>query len=46
MLDELARHARAIQENLSAQIGLIDEKYADLPTRVRRVEDAVFGHEP
>jgi hypothetical protein len=35
---DLARHATAIQENVSAQIRIIDEKYADLPDRVARLE--------
>jgi hypothetical protein len=46
MLAELARHAKAIQEALSTQGSAIDEKYADLPRRVRRLEAAVFEPEP
>jgi F0F1-type ATP synthase membrane subunit b/b' len=42
MLAELARHAKAIQEAMSTQISAIDEKYADLPARVSRLEAAVF----
>jgi chromosome segregation ATPase len=42
MLAELARHAKAIQEAMSTQISAIDEKYADLPARVSRLETAVF----
>jgi hypothetical protein len=42
LLAELARHARAIQESMSAQISAIDEKYADLPPRVTRLEAEVF----
>jgi hypothetical protein len=42
LLAELARHARAIQESMSAQISAIDDKYADLPRRVTRLETEVF----
>jgi hypothetical protein len=42
LLIELGRHTRAIQESLSAQIAVVDEKYADLPPRVTRLEGAVF----
>ncbi|HEY0479252.1 MAG TPA: hypothetical protein VGD37_17155 [Kofleriaceae bacterium] len=38
LLTELGRHTRAIQETMTAQISVIDEKYADLPARVRRLE--------
>lgn len=43
MLTELARHTQAIQESLTTQIAVIDEKYTDLPGRVNRLEGAVFG---
>ena len=46
LLAELARHAGAIQESVSMQIRVIDEKYADLPARMSRVEAAVFGPKP
>jgi hypothetical protein len=42
LLTELARHVRAIQEASSTQISVVDEKYADLPVRVKRLEGAVF----
>jgi hypothetical protein len=42
LLTELARHAKAIQEDSSRHISLIDEKYADLPERVGRLETEVF----
>ena len=42
LLTELARHARAIQEAVSTQISVIDEKYADLPARMERLEATVF----
>ena len=42
LLTELARHARAIQEAVSTQISVIDEKYANLPARVKRLETRVF----
>jgi hypothetical protein len=45
-LSELARHVQAIQESLSTQVSAIDEKYEDLPRRVRRLEAAVFEPEP
>ena len=35
---ELGRHFRAAHEAMAAQISVIDEKYADLPGRVRRLE--------
>jgi len=43
LLMELARHTRAIQETLSGQISIVDEKYADLPARVSRLETKVFA---
>jgi hypothetical protein len=42
MLTELSRHCGAMQESLSKQISVIDEKYNDLPGRVRRLEAKVF----
>jgi hypothetical protein len=45
LLMELARHTRAITESVSMQISVIDEKYADLPPRVSRLEDEVFAPE-
>jgi exonuclease VII large subunit len=41
-LAALARHTRAIQEAMATSISVIDEKYADLPARVSRLETAVF----
>ena len=46
MLADLARHARAIQEAVSTQISVIDDKYADLPARVRRFEATVVRRRP
>jgi chromosome segregation ATPase len=40
LLKELGRHISAAFEAVSAQISAIDEKYADLPARVRRLEVA------
>jgi hypothetical protein len=40
--EELARHANAICETLTAQIAASAEAYADLPGRVKRLEVAVF----
>lgn len=42
MIAELARHCNAIQEALLKQISAIDEKYRDLPARVRRLEAKAF----
>lgn len=39
---DLARHTKAIQEALSAQVSALDDKYTDLPRRVSRLEAAVF----
>jgi hypothetical protein len=38
---EFARHAKAIQESLQVQVSAVDEKYADLPGRVDRLEAVV-----
>lgn len=43
LLVELARHTKAISESLSTQITVIDDKYADLPPRVTRLETKVFA---
>jgi hypothetical protein len=43
LLAELARHATAFQEWTSSMITVIDEKYADLPSRVGRLEAEVFA---
>ncbi|HEX7838036.1 MAG TPA: hypothetical protein VF469_11265 [Kofleriaceae bacterium] len=43
LLTELARHTKAIEEALSAQVSVVDEKYADLPGRVKRLETTVLG---
>jgi len=42
---ELARHAGAIYESMSTLISASDEKYADLPKRVSRLEATVFAPE-
>ncbi len=42
LLKELARHTKAIEEAMSTQISVIDEKYADLPARMSRLETAMF----
>ena len=46
VLAELARHAGAIQEAVSNQISVIDEKYADLPARVSKLEAASRRRRP
>jgi hypothetical protein len=38
--EDIARHAKATQEYVSDQIRIVDEKYADLPGRVARLEEA------
>lgn len=38
LLTEMARHANANQESLSGQVAVVDQKYADLPARVDRLE--------
>src|SRR6185436_4042711 len=43
MTAELARHANAIHEAVAKHISVIDEKYADLPGRVSRLETIVAG---
>ena len=40
--EERARHTGAILESMAMQIAVIDEKYADLPGRVHRLEGQVF----
>ncbi len=40
---ELARHTGAIHESMLAMFAASDEKYADLPGRVNRLEGAVFA---
>ena len=42
LLAELARHTRASYEDMSTQISVIDEKYADLPPRVSKLETKVL----
>jgi hypothetical protein len=43
--EDLAHHARSIHEAMQAQFAALDDKYADLPERVRRLEGAVFAPE-
>jgi hypothetical protein len=40
--DDLAMLAKAHQESMATLISVIDEKYADLPARVKRLEGTVF----
>jgi hypothetical protein len=42
MTTEFARHARAFQEWSQTAVSAVDEKYADLPRRVKRLETKVF----
>ena len=37
-LAQLAVHVKAIEETLGKAIGVVDEKYSDLPRRVKRLE--------
>jgi hypothetical protein len=43
ILAELGRHTNASQESMSKEISVIDEKYADLPGRVTRLESEVLA---
>ena len=45
LLADLARHTRATFESMSTQMSVIDEKYADLPPRVSRLEGKAFTPE-
>jgi hypothetical protein len=40
---DLARHAGALYESMATLISTIDDKYADLPGRVSRLETVTFG---
>jgi hypothetical protein len=42
MFAEFARHTKALQESMAAQISAIDDKYRDLPGRVSQLEAAAF----
>jgi hypothetical protein len=42
---DLARHAGALREWMSTLMAAHDEKYADLPGRVRQLEATAFGDE-
>ena len=42
LLDEIGRHTRAAQEAAQMQITVLDDKYGDLPRRVKRLETKVF----
>jgi hypothetical protein len=41
---EMARQANTIIEQIGAKIGVVDEKYQDLPGRVARVEQRLEEH--
>jgi hypothetical protein len=43
---ELAGHVRAVQESVSSQVVVVDDKYKDLPARVERLEAVVFPPAP
>jgi len=43
LLAELARYTKASQESMSKEVSVIDEKYADLPGRVSRLESEVVA---
>lgn len=38
LLRELGAHTRASNEEMTAKVGILDDKYADLPARVRALE--------
>jgi len=42
LLTDLARHTKAACEMMAMQISAIDDKYAELPGRVSRLEATVF----
>jgi chromosome segregation ATPase len=46
LMMELARHAQANHEASRTLLAAIDDKYADLPGRVSRLEGAMFPDEP
>ena len=43
---DIARHTSASAEHLRADVGVVDEKYKDLPPRVTKLEVAVFPRAP
>ena len=43
---DLARHANALHESMATMVRGVDDKYADLPGRVGRLESAVFAPKP
>jgi len=43
---DLARHANALHESMATMVRGLDDKYADLPGRVRQLESAVFAPKP
>ena len=42
LFNEMARYTNAIGEMLSRQVAVGDEKYANLPARVGRLESSVY----
>lgn len=42
LLAEIGRHTRAMQEALSVQVSVVDDKYTDLPGRVSHLEAALL----
>jgi hypothetical protein len=42
LMAELGRYTKASEEELTTRVAVIDEKYADLPRRVKLLEGAVF----
>jgi hypothetical protein len=40
---DLARHTRAIEESMQGRISTVDDKYKDLPDRVKRLETTVLS---
>jgi len=45
LLTDLARHTKAAFEAMAMQVSAIDDKYAELPGRVSRLEATVFPPE-
>jgi hypothetical protein len=43
VIAEIARHTRAFAESMSTLVSAVDEKYADLPPRVKRLENQMLA---
>jgi hypothetical protein len=43
VIAEIARHTKAFAESMATLVSAVDEKYADLPPRVKRLENRLFA---